>query len=141
VSRVNAGAASPPASAPLNTVPLDRETFSESGAPETATPEPREPTKAEYDAWVSTRVVEMVLLGFDGDDIVGWLDIVKPEIVKDLDKYTDAQIESLFSLDPILARALSHPNWKNVLAQAKRAAAEIVAEEAEEPELVSEKIN
>lgn len=138
------GAAPPLHSGPLRTVGFD---VNNSGPAEFPADQnvgastsalPAEPSKAEYDAWVGTRVVEMLYLGFDGDDIVAWLDIAKPETVRDLDKYTDAQIESLFALDPILSRALQHPNWKNILAQAKLAAADIVAEEAEDTEDESE---
>ena len=82
----------------------------------------------------------MLYLGFDGDALVEWLMIVKPEIVTDMDKYTEDQVESLFRFDPILVHALDHPNWKRVLIQAKLAAAEILADEAEAEEETREPV-
>lgn len=132
------GAAPISSSRPLSTVRLDDAPMPKDPADPFAAPTPTanaaplaQPTEQEFNTWVSTRMVEMLYLGFDGYDIVGWLEIVKPEIVRDLDKYADDQIESLFRMDPVLMHALEHPNWKNVLADSKAAAADAVADAAE----------
>jgi hypothetical protein len=133
------GAAPISSSRPLTTVRLDdapmpRDPAAGAAAappPSVVAGEPAKPTEQEYNSWVSTRMVEMLYLGFDGYDIATWLEIVKPQIVRDLDKYDIAQIEALFKMDPVLAHALDHPNWQRVIAEAKEAAADAVADAAE----------
>lgn len=131
--------AAPRASAPLRVTPLNPEAPEDAapagnvGAP-TPTPEYGQPSPEEFDAWVSARVVELIYLGFDGGDVVDWLLIAKPAIVEDLTKYSDEQIEGLFSMNPVLARALQHPNWKNILMEARAAAIESIADGTEEDE-------
>jgi hypothetical protein len=129
------GAAPISSSRPLTTVRLDDAPMPRDPAAGAAAPpssgEPAKPTEQEYNSWVSTRMVEMLYLGFDGYDIATWLEIVKPEIVRDLDKYEIAQIEALFKMDPVLAHALEHPNWQRVIAEAKEAAADAVADAAD----------
>lgn len=86
----------------------------------------------EYDNWVFARVTEMVYIGFGGEPIVEWLDTVKPQLVKDLATYSEQQINMMLGMHPAAARALDHPDWSRVLAEAKMAASEIVLDEAEE---------
>jgi hypothetical protein len=131
-----AAAAFPTAAAapagPMRVVPLDR---ADVGAPTSPTVSTDAVTPEQYNSWVSARVVEMIYMGFDGEQIVDALDSWKPDVVKDLAKFTEDQITYTFKLDPILIRATEHPNWNAILRQAKQAAAEIVAEDGElEPE-------
>lgn len=142
VDRTAVAAPSPGA---LRTRPLDQEFQTENRA---VNPQPLEYKRpeapsaaADYDTWVQTKVVELIYLGFDGDDVVTFLEKYKPEVVADLAKYSEEQIESIFKMSPITVRALEHPNWKRVLSQAKAAAAESIEEEAEEELAVPAKVN
>jgi len=135
--------AAPMATRPLTVTPVNpsqEETAADVGAP-TMPAQPGEmpqPTPDEFNTWVSARVVEMIYLGFEGEDIVTWLEMTKPALLEDLTKYTDEQIEGLFSMDPILSRALQHPNWKRILMQARAAAAETLADVDEDEEEIPE---
>lgn len=131
--------AAPRGSAPLRVTPLNPEAPEDAAQPEnvgapTMPAELPQPTPEEFNAWVSARVVELIYLGFDGGDVVDWLLISKPGLVEDLTKYTDEQIEGLFSMDPVLARALQHPNWKRILMEARNAAVESQTDEEEDEE-------
>lgn len=133
-----ASAAAPSLSG-LRTRPLDH--MAEEFAPEApATPAPT--ARQEHDTWVAEQMVNMIYLGFDGDDVVAFLDKYKPDVVEDLLRYTDEQIEGIFRMNPITARAVDHPNWKRVLAQARASAQALEAEDEDgEPAAAPAKVN
>lgn len=136
VDRTAVAAPSPGA---LRTRPLDH--AAEEFAADPQMPASAASAAADYDTWVQTKVVELIYLGFDGDDVVTFLEKYKPEVVTDLAKYSEEQIESIFKMSPITARALEHPNWRRVLTQAKAAALESIEDEAEEEIAVPAKVN
>lgn len=131
---------------PLRTRPINQPVESAAVAPAAAetvgaptmAADPGTASPEQFDGWVKARVVEFIFLGFEGSDVIEWLGIVKPDLIADIDKYTNDQIESLFALDPILMRALEHPNWKRTLHDAKIAAADWIADEAEEDDELQE---
>lgn len=137
------GAATPPLS-PLRVVPLSERTspgpLAEAtvgavGAPTNLSPSvPYNPTqdlKVQYDEWVKLRVVEMIAMGFPGEQIAASLDVWKPEMIRELAQRSEQEIEAIFSLDPVLAQVVKHPNCRPAITAAK-AEAEAILEDAEE---------
>ena len=86
----------------------------------------------EFDAWVKRNIVEMVYMGVDGGRIANFLYDHKPDTLNELVKYPAPQITQFFGMDPILGKAVKHPNWSTILLQARQAAEEILSDEAAE---------
>jgi len=65
------------------------------------------------------------------ETIVDYLNEVKPDICKQLARNPAMVITAFFQADPILKAATEHPEWQNILADAKEYLAELEAEETE----------
>ena len=77
-------------------------------------------------------IVEMVYMGVDGGRIANFLYDHKPDALNEIVKYPAPQITQFFGADPILGKAVKHPNWGTILLQARQAAEEILADDAAE---------
>lgn len=71
-------------------------------------------------SFVKQRIVEMIETGAEGEAIVDFLDGVKQhQFVEMLGRFSADQITQYLRQDPILVRAVEHPRWPDVLAQAQ----------------------
>lgn len=87
-------------------------------------------TTDQYNAIVKKHILEMVAMGLGGDSIVDYLDRAQPDVLAQIEKFTDAQLEMFFGDDEILAIVLQHPRWKEVLGEVREYMAEIAADDA-----------
>jgi hypothetical protein len=126
------GAGQPaPTTGGLRTEPLNRTIDQQPEAADVNETLPKMPAE-EFDAWVKRNIVEMVYMGVDGGRIANFLYDHKPDTLTELVKYPAPQITQFFGMDPILGKAVKHPNWQAILLQARQAAEEILADEAAE---------
>jgi hypothetical protein len=72
-----------------------------------------------YITFVKQRVVQLVVTGSSGESIVDFLDGAKPEFAQQLIQYPVEAVTSFFRADPILATAVAHPRWNDVLEEAR----------------------
>jgi hypothetical protein len=100
--------------------------------PENAVSELPKIPPEEFDAWVKRNIVEMVYMGVDGGRIANFLYDHKPDTVSELVKYPAPQLTQFFSMDPILSKAVKHPNWQTILLQARQAAEELLSDDERE---------
>jgi len=128
-----AAGAAPSAPGGLRTEPLTRTIDQQPEATDVNEVLPKMPAE-EFDAWVKRNIVEMVYMGVDGGRIANFLYDHKPDTLSELVKYPAPQITQFFGMDPILGKAVKHPNWPTILLQARQAAEEILADEAAEEE-------
>lgn len=77
-------------------------------------------------------IVEMLERGDHGEQIVDFLDGAKPGFSNTLVQYTPEQLTAFFATDPILRAAVEHPNWSEVLDEARKYILEPAAAEGEE---------
>lgn len=73
-----------------------------------------------FDNFLKQVVVEMVLRGEHGEPIVDFLDGAKPGYSNNLVQFPPDVLTSYFARDPILQAAVSHPNWMEVLTEARK---------------------
>lgn len=118
-----------PASSGLRTVPIDRSIPLERGdsgayaVPETAPAEVFVETidrnSTAFTNFLKQTIVEMIQRGDHGEQIVDFLDGAKPGFSNSLVQYPPEQLTAYLSLDPILRAAVEHPNWSEVLDEAR----------------------
>jgi hypothetical protein len=117
-----AGAEPPgPSVSGLRTVPLDR--AGEPPAPATAPAEVMFETidrnSTAFTNFIKQTIVDMINRGDHGEQIVDFLDGAKPGFSNTLVQYTPDQLAAYFAMDPILCAAVAHPNWSEVLDEAR----------------------
>ena len=89
-----------------------------------------QPTRAELrNRWIKDKIVEMVFVGFSGEEIIDTMYQWDDTLVRDIAGYSPEMVEAFFASDPVLRRCLENPDWKDILAEAMEAAREIVADE------------
>ena len=120
----------------LRTVPLDRAgepgatAPTEVSAPAEITFETIDRNSTAYVNLVKQTIVEMINRGSHGEQIVDYLDGAQPGFSNTLIAYQPDQLTAYFALDPILRTVAQHPNWPEVLDEARKYILE--AENAEE---------
>jgi hypothetical protein len=113
------------ASSGLRTVPIDRAVpIDQPGAEPAAAPaevyvETIDRNSTAYVNLVKQTIVEMINRGDHGEQIVDYLDGAKPGFSNTLVQYPPEQLTAYLSLDPILREAVNHPNWSEVLDEAR----------------------
>ncbi len=62
-------------------------------------------------------IVQLVMNGDSGEEIVDWLDRTDPAITAQFRGATPEQVTPLFASDPILSQATALPQWGKVLGE------------------------
>lgn len=114
-----------PPAGPLRMAPMDGNSASAAPSAEVVNSAP--PSMAGLDTespaivqFVKERVVAMVQEGTPGGGIVAFLIGMRQEkFVQMLVKYTPEQISAFLRADPILRQAVDHPDWEDVLEEAR----------------------
>lgn len=107
----------------LRTVPLDRvEASAEASAavPAEIVFETIDRNSPAFDNFLKQTIVEMVLRGDHGEQIVDFLDGAKPGYSENLVRFSPEQLTGYFGADPILRAAVDHPSWFEVLDEARK---------------------
>jgi len=73
-----------------------------------------------FDNFLKQTVVEMIYRGEYGEVIVDFLDGAKPGFSETLIQYAPDVVTAFFARDPILAAAVNHPRWPEVLQEARK---------------------
>lgn len=97
--------------------------------PPAADAKPEAFTEDQYNTIVKRHILEMVAMGLGGDSIVEYLERAQPDVLAQIEKFTDAQVEMFFNSDQILAIVVQHPRWKEVLGEVREYLAEIAADD------------
>jgi hypothetical protein len=89
---------------------------------------------AQRDAWMRSRIVEYVALGYNGGPIIEFLgSLDRDDIIRDVGSYPPETVTAFFANDEILKTCVQHPRWTALLAEAQAAAREFLADEATPP--------
>jgi len=117
-----------PNPAPLRTVPL---ATSQPAVEPASPPASAELTEEQYDEMVKHQVVQMLFMGATAETIVDYLYDVKPDTCKLINQNPLPFVKAFFTADKILAEATKHPEWNELIEDAKNYIAECEKEEVE----------
>jgi len=86
------------------------------------------PESPEFVEFIKERIVAMIEEGADGEALIDFLSGNRQErFISMLVSLPEADVAKFLANDPILARAVAHPDWKQVLEEARRYATESAA--------------